>query len=66
MSNKGIELASGELVGIINSDDMLTDDSLNIIANNIKPEVKAATGRVKVYTNECMSELARNMRLQLE
>ncbi|WP_208893151.1 hypothetical protein [Blautia obeum] len=29
-------------------------------------EVKAATGRVKVYTNECMSELARNMRLQLE
>ena len=28
-------------------------------------EVKAATGRVKVYTNECMSELARNMRLQL-
>ena len=42
--NKGVKIVSGELIGIINSDDMLTDNSLNIITKNIKPETDVIYG----------------------
>ena len=47
--NKGIKIASGELIGIINSDDMLTDNSLNIIAKNIKPETDVIYGNAIMF-----------------
>ena len=45
----GIKIASGELIGIINSDDMLTDNSLNIIAKNIKPETDVIYGNAIMF-----------------
>lgn len=47
--NKGIKIASGELIGIINSDDMLTDSSLNTIAKNIKPETDVIYGNAIMF-----------------
>lgn len=47
--NKGIKLASGELIGIINSDDMLTDNSLNMIAKNIKSETDVIYGNAIMF-----------------
>ena len=47
--NKGIKIASGELIGIINSDDMLTDNSLNIIEKNIKPEADVIYGNAIMF-----------------
>jgi glycosyltransferase involved in cell wall biosynthesis len=49
--NKGIRLATGELIGIINSDDMLTDNSLNIIAQNIQPDTEVIYGNAIMFGN---------------
>lgn len=44
-----LRLHHGELIGIINSDDMLTDNSLNIIAKNIKPETDVIYGNAIMF-----------------
>lgn len=50
--NKGINLASGELIGIINSDDLLTDNSLAIIAENINDDTDVVYGNAIMFGND--------------
>lgn len=50
--NKGIRMASGELIGIINSDDMLMEGALKKIADNIKPDTGVLFGHgMRLYQN---------------
>jgi glycosyltransferase involved in cell wall biosynthesis len=49
--NKGIRLATGELIGIINSDDILTNNSLNMIVKNIKPDTDVVYGNAIMFGN---------------
>lgn len=49
--NKGIQRASGEIIGIINSDDILMSDALSTIAENYDPTVDVYSGNV-VFWNE--------------
>lgn len=49
--NKGIRHASGEIIGIINSDDFLMPDALNTIAVNYDPEIDVYSGNV-IFWNE--------------
>lgn len=44
--NKGINLASGELIGIINSDDILLPGSLNFLAKAINKEADIIYGNI--------------------
>lgn len=55
--NKGIEMASGELIGIINSDDWYELDALNIIVEQIKPEVDLYYGNLKIYKEDIFSHV---------
>lgn len=59
--NKGVKIASGELIGIINSDDMLTDNSLNIIAKNIKPETDVIYGNAIMFGGEKQTIVANQL-----
>lgn len=43
--NKGIAMAEGELIGIINSDDMLTEDALKTIVDAIEPDTEVIYGK---------------------
>ena len=45
--NKGIRKATGDIIGIINSDDMLCDDALEILAQNVKEDTD-------VYYGDCV------------
>ena len=49
--NKGIEQATGEIVGIINSDDFLMPNALQAIAQSYKLDVDVYSGNV-IYWNE--------------
>lgn len=42
--NKGIRMATGEIIGIINSDDLLAPDALQIIADNIEQDTDVVYG----------------------
>lgn len=44
--NKGIDMATGELIGIINSDDMLANGALNAIAKTINEDTDVLYGNV--------------------
>ena len=44
--NKGIRNATGEIIGIINSDDILMIGALSCIANNYKPSIDVYSGNV--------------------
>ena len=44
--NKGIKMSTGDLIGIINSDDMLADGALNEIAKYIKEDTDVLHGNV--------------------
>lgn len=50
--NKGIKKSSGELIGIINSDDMLLPNSLQFISESIEEASDVLFGNgLKMYTN---------------
>ena len=43
--NKGILKASGEIIGIINSDDLLSEGALKAIADNYDPSIDVYSGK---------------------
>ncbi len=47
--NKGIQLASGEIIGIINSDDLLTDGAVENIKRLIKSETEVIFGNAIIF-----------------
>lgn len=50
--NKGIRMSEGELIGIINSDDMLMEGALKKIGENIEPDTGVFFGHgIRVYQN---------------
>lgn len=49
--NKGVRKATGEIIGIINSDDCLMPDALKTIADNFDPTVDVYSGNV-IFWNE--------------
>lgn len=50
--NKGIKVASGDVIGIINSDDKLVEDALRIVANNYEDDVDLYRGVLKMWNDE--------------
>ena len=53
--NKGVKYATGEIIGIINSDDLLMPNALEVLADNYEPEVGVYRGNLIVWndvTNE--------------
>jgi len=47
--NKGIKKASGDVIGIINSDDIMLEGSLQSVADNYSPEIDVYRGNVIFY-----------------
>lgn len=47
--NKGIMVATGDLVGIINSDDKLADDALQVVADNYSSDVDIYRGKCRIW-----------------
>lgn len=47
--NKGIEAATGEIIGIINSDDLLLPNALKNIAENYSPDIDVYLGLLKIF-----------------
>ncbi len=47
--NKGIQRASGEIIGIINSDDILLPGALKAIAENYDPSIDVYSGNVLIW-----------------
>lgn len=47
--NKGIKAATGEIIGIINSDDLLCDNALNTLAENYDPLVNVYRGNCVIW-----------------
>ncbi len=59
--NKGIKMSTGDVVGIINSDDVLADDhSIEKIARTFKENDCEATYADLIYTDESLSKIVRN------
>lgn len=50
--NKGIRYSTGEIIGIINSDDLLMAGALNAIAENYEPEVGVYRGDLFIWNDE--------------
>lgn len=50
--NKGIRLATGEIIGIINSDDGLCDGALDALAREYDPTVDVYRGKVILWNTE--------------
>lgn len=50
--NKGVKYATGEIVGIINSDDLLMPGALKAIAESYDPEVGVYRGDLLVWNDE--------------
>ena len=48
--NKGVERATGDVIGIINSDDLLLKGALKIIADNIRPDTDIIYGVTRGFT----------------
>ena len=58
--NKGIRLAQGEIIGIVNSDDWLEDDSLMNVQQASMPlndKGKVYTGNIRYYYNDGTSQI---------
>lgn len=53
--NKGIKHATGEIIGIINSDDILMPGALNVVADNYAPNVDVYSGNV-IFWDERIGE----------
>ena len=47
--NKGITLASGEIIGIVNSDDWLEDGAVRIIIENLEKNISIYCGNLNLY-----------------
>ena len=50
--NKGISLASGDVIGIINSDDLLIDNALEIVANAYEENVEVYRGQMVIWDDQ--------------
>lgn len=50
--NKGIKYATGEIIGIINSDDILCKDALSILASNYNPDIDVYRGQCIVWNSD--------------
>lgn len=50
--NKGISVATGDVIGIINSDDKLEVDALNIVAENFSDDVEVYRGLCKIWNDK--------------
>ena len=50
--NKGIIRSTGEIIGIINSDDLLEPDALKAIANSYDPTIDIYSGNVLVWNDQ--------------
>lgn len=50
--NKGIKLSTGDLIGLINSDDLLTDDALVILASNYDRDVDVYRGNTIMWNDK--------------
>ena len=67
--NKGIKMSDGKLVGIINSDDKLTDESLNILASNYEDNISVYYGNCIIFNDltkekyEAMPSFSKNKKL---
>ena len=57
--NKGIKLSSGDVVGIINSDDMLSDDALNTIEKNMREDTDVLYGNAISFAEDISPYLER-------
>ncbi|MCF0055160.1 glycosyltransferase family 2 protein [Dyadobacter sp. CY356] len=50
--NKGIKLASGDLIGMINADDWYEENAVELIVNNYSATNEIICGNVKLFKNE--------------
>lgn len=50
--NKGVRLATGEIIGIINSDDLLLPGALSKIADNYNPSIDVYSGNVLLWDDK--------------
>lgn len=50
--NKGVKYSTGEIIGIINSDDILEPGALNAIANNYDPAVDVYSGNLLFWNDQ--------------
>lgn len=55
--NKGIKNATGEIIGIINSDDLLLPNALKTIANNYEPNVGVYRGNTIIWNDINQSQI---------
>lgn len=57
--NKGIKMASGKIVGIINSDDWYEKDTLNLVANEFKRDINLEMiyGLLRTINNNCFEKI---------
>lgn len=62
--NKGIKLANGEVVGILNSDDLYTNDNVikNIMSYFNNDSVDLVYGNIKYFKNDDVNTITRNWR----
>lgn len=56
--NKGIKYATGEIVGIINSDDLLMPNALKIISENYSPYIDVYSGNVILWNEDTGDEFS--------
>ncbi len=64
--NKGIKMATGEIIGIINSDDMLLPNALQTLKSYYEPEVDVYFGNgQRLYSNGTTKEYRANSNLNL-
>lgn len=54
--NKGINHATGEIIGIINSDDLLMPNALETISNNYNPQIDVYSGNVLFWNQDTGDE----------
>lgn len=55
--NKGIRYTTGDLVGIINSDDLLLPNALKVLAENYDPDVGVYRGNTVIWNDKTDSKL---------
>lgn len=63
--NKGIQRSTGEIIGIINSDDQLENDALSVISNNFDDDVDVLCGDCLWVDKEKKISYIRKSKLKL-